>query len=196
MDFKTVEQFEQALAEYFGAPYAVATDSCTHAVELCLRYEQPFESVGVPQHTYVSIPMTMEKLGITWHWTPNHWKQHYRLDATRIYDAAVYWRRGGYIDYSLMCLSFQHKKALSLGRGGAILCSELSEYNTLKRMSYDGRNPHEPWAQQQIETLGYHYYMTPETAHLGLQKLPEAHLRDREWSYADYPDVSLLPVFT
>ena len=26
-----------------------------------------------------------------------------------------------------------------------------------------------PWAEQNIDTVGYHYYMTPETAMLGIQ---------------------------
>ena len=37
MSFEAVEQFENQVADFFGAPYAVATDCCTHAVELCLR---------------------------------------------------------------------------------------------------------------------------------------------------------------
>ena len=31
-----------------------------------------------------------------------------------------------------------------------------------------------PWRKQNISRSGYHYYMTPETAELGLKKLPEA----------------------
>ena len=33
-----VENFEKTIADYFNAPYAIATDCCTHAIELCLRY--------------------------------------------------------------------------------------------------------------------------------------------------------------
>ena len=36
--FEYVSEFESQIAEFFGAPYAVATDSCTHALELCLRH--------------------------------------------------------------------------------------------------------------------------------------------------------------
>ena len=38
-------------------------------------------------------------------------------------------------------------------------------------MSYDGRLPDVPWREQNISSVGYHYYMTPETAQLGLEKL-------------------------
>ena len=34
--FEHVEKFEQELAKFYGAPYAVVTDCCTHAIELCL----------------------------------------------------------------------------------------------------------------------------------------------------------------
>jgi dTDP-4-amino-4,6-dideoxygalactose transaminase len=34
-----VTEFEQKIAEFFGAKYAVATDCCTHAIELRIRYK-------------------------------------------------------------------------------------------------------------------------------------------------------------
>ena len=37
--FDKILQFEQALAEFTGAPYVIMTDSCTHAIELCLRHD-------------------------------------------------------------------------------------------------------------------------------------------------------------
>ena len=55
MGFELVTKLEDKVASFFGAPYAIATDSCTHAVELCLRYEDPYE-VTFPTHTYPSIP--------------------------------------------------------------------------------------------------------------------------------------------
>ena len=36
---KVVESFEKDIADFYGSPYAVATDCCTHAIELCLIYE-------------------------------------------------------------------------------------------------------------------------------------------------------------
>ena len=34
--FDIVTKFENQIAEFYGAPYAVATDSCTHGIEICL----------------------------------------------------------------------------------------------------------------------------------------------------------------
>ena len=55
MSFKAVENFECQIASFFGSPYAVATDCCTHAVELCLRRAAP-QALIVPTRTYISIP--------------------------------------------------------------------------------------------------------------------------------------------
>jgi dTDP-4-amino-4,6-dideoxygalactose transaminase len=118
------------------------------------------------------------------------------LGNTNIIDAAVYWKQSGYIQNTYMCLSFQYKKHLSLGRGGAILLQNKEDYDILKKMSYDGRSPNAPWMKQNIDTIGYHYYMTPEIAKLGLEKIPKA-VKDnpKKWSYKDYPDLSLNNIF-
>ena len=63
-------------------------------------------------------------------------------------------------------------------------------------MSYDGREPNIPWRTQNISTVGYHYYMTPETAELGLEKLPNAiKTVPRQWVIEDWPDLRNMEVF-
>jgi len=190
-----VLEFENTIADFYGAPYAVATDSCTHSLELCLRYLK-VKSSSCPKHTYISIPFTFIKLGINWKFNNERWKDFYFLENTDIVDAAVCWKKNSYINGSYMCLSFQYKKHLNLGRGGAILVNDLQSYSDLKKMSYDGRDPSTAWAEQDIKTIGYHYYMTPETAMLGLEKLPSAINRTAKlWTYKDYPDLSEMSVF-
>lgn len=190
-----VERFERAIAEFFGAPYAVATDCCTHAIELCLRLLSPANLV-IPTHTYLSIPMTAMKLEIPFEWSDNAWEKWYKLGNSDVIDAATFWERNGYIPFSYMCLSFQFKKHLNLGRGGAILLSDKESALALKKMSYDGRLPNIPWMEQDVDSLGYHYYMTPETAQLGLDKIDAAiDTTPRIWSNADYPDLRSMSVF-
>ena len=95
-----------------------------------------------------------------------------------------------------MCLSFQFKKHLSLGRGGMILTDSEKDYHELQKMTYDGRDMTKPWAEQDITTVGYHYYMTPETAIEGIRKFPVAKdMQPKSWSWEDYPDLSKLTVF-
>ena len=190
-----VLKFEAAIAEFYGSPYAVATDCCTHAIELCLRH-RGYKSVGCPARTYVSIPMTILKLGLDYFWRDYKWKNYYYLDRTDIIDAAVLWERNSYIPETLMCLSFQFQKHLSLGRGGAILCDNVTDYDTFKKMSHDGRTPVVPWKEQNIDTIGYHYYMTLEVAQDGLDKFPDAINRaPKIWTQDDYPYLPDMEVF-
>jgi dTDP-4-amino-4,6-dideoxygalactose transaminase len=191
----TVEEFERQLAEFFGAPYAVAVDSCTHGIELALRLTQA-DTVSCPARTYISIPFTFEKLGLTWFFDDYVWSGYYRIGNTNIIDAATYWRRDGYVPGSYMCLSFQFKKHLNLVRGGAILVGTLDDYVALKKMSHDGRVPNQLWKEQDIDTIGYHYYMTIDTAQLGLDRLPEARAKEAVvWTHNDYPYLPDMKVF-
>jgi len=191
-----VKEFEQKIATFYGAPYAVAVDCCTHAIELCLRLEQRQIIVSCPRHTYLSVPMTLEKLGMSWLWTDEQWEDYYYLGGTNIVDAAVYWKQYGYIPGTKMCLSFQFKKHLNLGRGGMILLDNEEEYKLLSKMRYDGREDDTPWAEQDIDTMGYHYYMTPETAQTGIFRFCTAEVTEpRKWSFTDYPDLSKMKVF-
>lgn len=195
MSFQTVTEFENKISEFYGSPYAVAVDCCTHGIELCLRY-QNVKSITIPKRTYLSLPFLSDKLGIELRWKDENWKDYYWIDDTNIIDAAVLWKEGSYIPKSLMCLSFQFKKHLSLGRGGMILTDDIKVRDELKKMSYDGREPNIPWQEQNIDTIGYHYYMTPETAQLGLDKFEDAkNTEPREWNVWDWPDLTKLQVF-
>jgi dTDP-4-amino-4,6-dideoxygalactose transaminase len=191
----TVVKFEKLIATFYGAPYAVAVDCCTHAIELCLRLTKP-DNVTCPSHTYLSIPMTLKKLDINFEFVDANWNDFYFLGNTNIVDAAVHWRRNGYVPNTLMCLSFQHKKHLSLDRGGMILLDNLTQYNELKKMRYDGRLDDIPWKEQDVDSIGYHYYMTPETAERGIYKFCTAEVTEPKlWTHEDYPDISKMKVF-
>jgi len=193
--FDIVKDFEAQLASYFGSRYCVATDCCTHAVELCL-IQQHVKKTTCPKHTYLSIPMTYKKLKLDWQFVDDKWHEYYQLGDTGIYDAATFWSKGNYISGSKMCVSFQKRKTLSLGRGGAILLDDYDEAVELKRMAYDSRDRDSSWEVQlsSITQMGYHYYMTPETAQLGIDKFPKSeHIQG--WCWRDYPNISQVPLF-
>ena len=193
--FEIVDQFEKTIAKFYGAPYAIATDSCTHAIELSLRFKD-YKYISIPNRTYISIAFLPKKLGLKWDWDKNKWEDFYFLGKTNIIDAAVYWKKNGYIKGSYMCLSFQYQKHLSLGRGGMILCDDKNSYKILKKMAYDGREPMIPWRNQNINTYGFHYYMTPETAKMGLDRFKESEKKiPKKWNWHDWPDLSKLDVF-
>jgi dTDP-4-amino-4,6-dideoxygalactose transaminase len=192
--FDIITKFENEIAKFFGSKFAVSTDCCTHAIELCLLYNK-IQEISIPSCTYLSVPMTAKKLNINWKWRDETWEHYYKL-SDNIYDAAVLWRKNSYIPGSFMCLSFQFKKHLSLGRGGMILTDSEQAYYDLIKLGYDGRTRDKPWAEQEINSFGYHYYMTPETAQLGLDKLDTAiNTIPKTWSWKDYPNLRNMPIF-
>ena len=194
MSFQAVTEFENKIAEFFSAPYAIAVDSCTHGVELALRYTQ-VDHITVPKHTYLSIPFLANKLWIDLFWKDENWVDYYYL-TDKVIDAAVLWKPNSYIPGTFMGISFQYQKHLSLGKGGIILTDDEGAAIQLKKMSYDGRLPNIPWREQNINTIGYHYYMTPETAQLGLDKLPKAiATTPKQWIISDWPDLTQMDIF-
>ncbi len=192
--FEVVQKFEKEIADFFGATYAVAVDSCTHGIELALRYTKE-EQILVPKRTYLSIPFLANKMGLDLFWKDEEWVNYYYL-THNIIDAAVLWKKDSYIPNTFMGISFQYQKHLSLGRGGILLMDNEEAAIQIKKMSYDGRLPNIPWRDQNVNTFGYHYYMTPETAQLGLDKLPQAIVTEpRQWVVTDWPDLTEMDVF-
>lgn len=194
MNFNIVTEFEKQIAGFFGAPYAIAVDSCTHGIELALRYTEA-DQIVVPKRTYLSIPFLAHKLFLDLYWKDEAWVNYYYL-TPYVIDAAVLWKSNSYIPNTFMGISFQYQKHLSLGRGGVILTDNEEAAIQMKKMSYDGRLPNIPWRDQNIDTIGYHYYMTPETAQLGLDKLPDAiKTTPRQWVVTDWPDLTQMNIF-
>lgn len=183
--FDKILQFEQALAEYTGAPHAIMTDCCTHAIELCLRYDRVREC-QFTAYTYLSIPMTMRKLGIDYELLDQSWTGEYHFINTRIWDSARRLERNMYRPGSMQCLSFGHGKPLEIGRGGAILLDDHKAYDIMIRQRYDGRDLEiSPWQDQLEFMIGYHYKPTIEEAIKGLELLP---LVKESPKYVSYPD--------
>ena len=184
--FDKILQFEAELCRYTGAPYAIMTDCCTHAIELCLRHERP-SVVSFTAFTYLSVPMLMHKLGIKFHYVSEDWTGEYRLHGTRIWDSARRLERLMYRPGMMQCLSFGHGKPLQIGRGGAILLDDADVYRILLEQRYDGRDlTVSPWQDQRVFRVGYHYRPTIEEAEKGLDLLAAL---DEPPKYVSYPDL-------
>lgn len=191
MSFKSLFQFEEALAKYTGSQYAVVTDSCTHALELCFRHLK-VDYCEFTAFTYLSIVQLMHQLDIKYTLRPVHWESigEYQFYDTRIWDSARLLRPNMYRQGQLQCLSFGHGKPLSIGRAGAILLDDKDEYEIFSRMRSDGRDLRiTPWENQLTFGQGYHYCPTLETCDIGIDLLP--HFRT-ESTYHKYPDLRLL----
>ncbi len=186
MGFEKISEFESALAKFTGAPYAVMTDCCTHAIELCLRLDR-VRRCSLPACTYLSLPMTLHKLGIEYTYNDIEWLGEYQLLGTRIWDSARLLREGMYRIGHIQCLSFGYDKPLSIGRGGAILTDDKNAYDRLIQQRYDGRDlTITPWEEQKIFEIGYHYRPTIEEAVTALELLPNI---DQEPKPKQYPDL-------
>tara|TARA_A100001011_G_scaffold400146_1_gene512703 strand:- start:4312 stop:4902 length:591 start_codon:yes stop_codon:yes gene_type:complete len=195
LSWKSVHDFELVVSDWFGAKYGIATDSCTHGIELCLRLKE-VETISIPKRTYLSIPFLSHKLGLPLEWRDESWEDYYEISNSGIYDAAVLWKEMSYLSGTMMCLSFQFQKHLSLGRGGMILLDDKESYDKLSKMVYDGRISGVPWRDQNVDTIGYHYYMTPETAQLGIKKFNNAiHTEPKKWVLEDWPDLTQMEIF-
>ncbi len=185
--FDKINEFEQQLAKFTGAPYAVMTDCCTHAIELCLRMEN-IRECQFSAYTYLSIAMTMHKLDIEYQLLDKTWIGEYQFVNTRIWDSARRLEKNMYRAGSLTCLSFGHNKPLNIGRGGAILLDDVEEYDLLRQMRYDGRDLIiNPWHNQKVFKLGYHYRPTIEEAEKGLELL--SNYQSTKPEYVEYPDL-------
>jgi dTDP-4-amino-4,6-dideoxygalactose transaminase len=186
MSFDAILKFETALAQFTGAPRVIMTDCCTHAIELCLRYDQIRKCTFTP-YTYLSIPMTMHKLGIQYSYNQQQWIGEYQFDLTRIWDSARRLEANMYRIGQMQCVSFGHDKPLAIGRGGAILLDDEAAYQALLRMRYDGRDlTISPWVDQREFRVGYHYRPTIEEAKRGLQLLSQ--YQSQPPRAVEYPD--------
>ena len=196
-----VIKFEKTIAEFFGAPYGVAVDCCTNGLELCFRLDQQQRGkkvviAKVPYYTYVSVPNMLDKIGQQWKWEDDKWIGYYNL-TDEIIDAAVYWKQGGYIPGTKMVLSFQRTKHLSTDRGGMILLDNEEDASLLRKMAYDGRARTDvAWWKQEIDVVGYHYYLSPSKAELGLKNfdaVKDAQVKEKNWDY--YRRIDNYPIF-
>lgn len=193
--WQVVDYFERLLATYFDAPFAVAVDSCTHALELCLRLSSISECLAVPAQTYMSVPMMLDKLSMPYRLLDIEWEKYYAL-SENILDAATLWEPKSYIPGHMMCISFQFKKTLPIGRGGMILLDDEIRFEKLQRMVRDGRDRKKTQWQDAVTELGYHYYMTPEDAARGIYLFNLIKdLPTKIWSYRDYRDLRTMPYF-
>ena len=168
--YKIVQMFEEEVALYTNAPYAISVDSCTNALFLCCKYLKVNE-VTIPSKTYLSVPMSIihavgevvfDKTSKT-----NHWIGTYQLKPYPIYDAAKRFTSNMYIPGTFMCLSFHIKKNLGLGKGGMILTDNKEAYDWFKKARYEARGE-VYYKEDNISSLGWNMYMTPQEAAHGL----------------------------
>lgn len=193
-------EFEKALCEYTGAPYAVAVNSCTMALLLAcawmkMRCQQ--QEIFIPKRTYIGVPMAIIHAGHRVCFHLDDWAGEYELVCpadVKVWDAARRFTSGMYHG-GFQCVSFHWSKILGLSQGGAILHDNAGADYWLRRARFDGRRESVHPTHDTFDMLGWHCYMSPEVAAHGLMKLALLPRHNADLPNSDYPDLSLAPIF-
>lgn len=228
--FSFVEAFEDEMAEYTGAPRAVAVDSCTSALFLCFKRVcdgrvRDLCCLSMPKKTHISVPTMAIHAGSFIQWRDEDWDGAYPIILNQhdeackepiIWDSALRMRKHMFNELAtpgtfrfggsgssnppvFVCLSFQYRKHIPIGRGGMILHNGGdADDEFFRRMRFFGRAEVPVMEDPGPTLLGWHYYMTPDEAARGLcfmQNLP-AVSHDLEIEYPDLSEYEVLRAHT
>lgn len=192
--YRVVRDFENKIAEFTGAPYAVAVDSCSNALFLCCEY-LGVDEVTIPSKTYPSVPCSIIHAGGKVNFEDIYWTGCYQLKPYPIWDCAKRLKKNMYVKGSYSCLSFHLRKHLPIGRGGIILTDNPEAVEWFKMARFDGR--HEcNLNDDTYGMVGWNCYMTPEQAARGLLLLNLISDDQPDLPYEDYPDLSKYKMYT
>lgn len=197
--YRIVQMFEEEMALYTGAKYAVAVSSCTDALLMVCSYENvEGKEVTIPKKTYISVPQSIVHAGGKPVFEDLEWKGIYQLKPYPIWDSAKRLTSNMYIKGSHMCLSFHLKKPLCIGKGGMILTDNKEAYEWFLKARYEGRcfTNGLPYQEDPINIMGWNMYMTPEQAARGLWLLQHYPLHSEDQiENPDYRDITTFPLF-
>jgi len=201
--YKVTEEFEQALADYTGAKYAVTVDNASNALFLAMKYEKvEGKTITIPNRTYPSVPCEIIHAGAKVKFRKvkgESIKGAYQLKPTNIYDSALRFTADMYIPGSHMCLSFTGPyKTFKLSKGGCILTDDYEAYLWFKRARYSGRRECS-YHDDNFDMIGWNFYMMPELAARGLLLMSQFYYNDVKTHQEDiemkYPDLSKFKIY-
>jgi dTDP-4-amino-4,6-dideoxygalactose transaminase len=195
-NYEFVDMFEKKVAKYAGSKYAIAVDSCSNALFLCLKYLKAEGVITIPSRTYLSVPMQIIHAGCEVEFKPYSWTGAYHLDPYPIVDAAQMFTNNMYEKNTYYCLSFQASKILKIGKGGMILTNDKKSVQWFRRMSFDGRDRNKMVNKDKIDMIGYHMNMIPDDAVKGLLLMNNlSKYNEPNGGNLTYRDLSKMEVF-
>lgn len=222
--FQVVKDFERAVADYTGAPYVVAVNSCTAALMLAvawhlsktarygrstIRGEQDqawtrlVPPIEIPKRTYISVPMSIIHAGGRPTFRDEEWTGAYQLKPLPVWDSARYFSSSMYermpgrplASGGMVCTSHHWSKTLGIQQGGCILHDDPEADAWLRRARFDGRTEGVAPKDDNITQVGWHVYMSPEVAAEGLVRLHFLPQHNAPLPNSDYPDLSRMEIF-
>jgi len=202
--YKVTEEFEEELAKYTGAKFAVTVDNMSNGLFLALMYEKvQGKEISIPARTYPSVPCEIIHAGAKVKFKPVKGKTltgAYQLEPTNVWDAALTFTADMYKPGTHMCVSFTGPyKHFKLSKGGAILTDDLDAYHWFKRARYSGRRECS-YHDDNLDMLGWNFYMMPELAARGLLLMNQFYNTDGSKKHNEdltlpYPDLSKFDVY-
>jgi dTDP-4-amino-4,6-dideoxygalactose transaminase len=203
--YKVTEEFEQKIADYTGAKYAITVDNASNALFLCMVYENvKGKEITIPNRTYPSVPCEVIHAGAKVRFENiegNSITGAYQLKPTNIYDSALYFSADMYKPGTHMCCSFTGPyKTFKLSKGGCILTDNYEAFLWFKRARYSGRRECS-YHDDNFDMIGWNFYMMPELAARGLLLISQFYSLDgskkiNEPITMKYPDLSKFKIYT
>jgi dTDP-4-amino-4,6-dideoxygalactose transaminase len=206
--YKITEEFEEKLAHYTNSKYVVTLDNMSNALFLALYYEHKVKNrtentITIPSRTYPSVPCEIIHAGLKVGFEPvegNTIKGAYQLKGSNVWDSALRFTADMYIPNTHMCVSFTGPyKHFKLSKGGAILTDDHEAYLWFKRSRYSGRRE-VSYHDDNLDMLGWNFYMMPELAARGLLLMNQFYNVDGSKKQnpdleLPYPDLSKFDVY-
>jgi dTDP-4-amino-4,6-dideoxygalactose transaminase len=206
--YKITEEFEEKLAHYTGARFAVTLDNMSNGLFLALYYENKVmgrtkDVITIPNRTYPSVPCEIIHAGLKVGFDQvkgRTIKGAYQLKGSNVWDSALSFTADMYKPNTHMCVSFTGPyKHFKLSKGGAILTDDYDAYLWFKRARYSGRREMS-YHDDNLDMLGWNFYMMPELAARGLLLMNQFYNVDgSKKQNADlelpYPDLSKFDVY-
>ena len=207
--YKITEEFEEKLADYTGARFAVTLDNMSNGLFLALYYEHHVmnrtkDIITIPSRTYPSVPCEIIHAGLKVEFKEVKGKTikgAYELEGSNVWDSALTFTADMYKPNTHMCVSFTGPyKHFKLSKGGAILTDDQDAYRWFKRARYSGRRECS-YFEDNFDMLGWNFYMMPELAARGLLLMGQFYNRDgtkihNEDLELPYPDLSKFEIYT
>jgi dTDP-4-amino-4,6-dideoxygalactose transaminase len=156
-----VFEFEKELAHYVGAKYAIATNSCTAALMLAVKRNNP-KIVGLPSMNCPVVPAMIINEGYKLYFydDPNWVGMFYDLEGTNVVDSAEHLSRNQYKETrkgNVVCFSFYPTKEIGGAEGGAIVTNYEEDARWFTKARNWGRDiensSYKSW-EQEIEFPG------------------------------------------
>lgn len=205
--YKITEEFEDKLAHYTGARFAVTVDNMSNALFLALYYEHNImnrteDILTIPSRTYPSVPCEIIHAGLKVNFRKVKGKTikgAYQLEGSNVWDSALTFTADMYKPNTHMCVSFTGPyKHFKLSKGGAILTDDYDAYLWFKRARYSGRRECS-YHEDNFDMLGWNFYMMPELAARGLLLMNQFYEGGKKKVNDDlelsYPDLSKFEIY-